>query len=451
MTDAPRMGPPGVADPVAIAQARRDRARLIAAEAEAAVLRGRLAAFYGSRTWRATAPLRALFSVVRPRAAPRPAPPKPPCAGTAAKPCALVIDDHWPQPDRDAGSMEIMTLLDALSGLGYEVIFAADLDHGAPSPARDALVAHGVRCLDAADAPSVAAFIEHGAPALDLCVLCRVFCGGKFLEAVQTHRRSARIVFDSIDLNFLRVQRQAAMDGGEDALEVARVVRLREEAVIAASDATLVVSSVERELLHATMPGTHVVEMPLARAVTPPQAGFASRRGIGFIGGFAHAPNVDAVRWFLAEIWPLVLRDDPEAEFEIVGADMPPGLLDGAPGRVRALGHVPDIGPWFERLRVTVAPLRFGAGAKGKVASSLAAGVPCVATTIAAEGMALRPGEHVLVADTPEEFAARLHDASGDPAVWSRLSEGGLDYAAQSLSKARWQAQLAAMLERIGL
>ena len=139
----------------------------------------------------------------------------------------------------------------------------------------------------------------------------------------------------------------------------------------------------------------------------------------------------------------------PACEFTIVGADMPPDLLGGVPGAVRYLGHVPDVGPWFESLRLTVAPLRFGAGAKGKVASSLAAGVPCIATPLAMEGMAIRDGIEVLAADTPARFAEQVARAYADPALWAGLSAGGLRYVAEHLSAAGWRARLRAGLYAI--
>jgi glycosyltransferase involved in cell wall biosynthesis len=134
-----------------------------------------------------------------------------------------------------------------------------------------------------------------------------------------------------------------------------------------------------------------------------------------------------------------------------VGEGCPPGLLAGVPGRVRALGHLPDVGPWFEGLRLTVAPLRFGAGAKGKVASSLAAGVPCVATPIAAEGMGLSEAAGVLVAGDAAGFAAHVVAAHGDAARWERLSRGGLAYAEAVLSLPAWRARLDGLLREIGL
>lgn len=452
--------PYGSVEGIAAAQARRDQARLAAAQAEIVSLRARLARFERSPPRRALAPARAAarfaFRVIRAArrrldarqdaAAGHPLPPAP----ARGRGLVLVIDDHWPQPDRDSGSVDIFNLVRALAGLGHEVILAAAKQHEGEQPARDRLEAQGIRCLRPDDAGSVRGFIIEQGSLIDLCFLCRVFCGGAFLETVHEHARQARVVFNSIDLNFLREERKAHLLSDPELLAVIRDLRRREEHIIRSADATMVVSAAEQALLAGTMPGCLVAMMPLARAVRPPAAPFAARRGIGFIGGFMHAPNVDAVRYFLAEIWPLIYPHLPGCTLSIVGADAPADLLDHAAGPVRLLGHVPDIDPWFESLRLTVAPLRYGAGAKGKVASSLAAGVPCVATEVAAEGMALDDEGGVLVAADPAQFAAAVCRAYQDEALWNRLSAGGLAYAERSLSLAGWQHRLDDMLKRIG-
>jgi glycosyltransferase involved in cell wall biosynthesis len=450
--------------PLLTAQMRRDRDRLAAAQAEIALLQARLArlesltptrAYRGAVKLYRQLPVGLRQAVHRLRgshaAGPAPLPEAAPPAGPAPRGRALVIDDNWPRPDRDSGSLDIVNLVQSLDRLGFEVILAAAREHEAEAPARDALVAAGLRCLRPEETPSVEAFLEAQGPTLDLCVLCRVYCGGRFLEPALAQARKARIVFNSVDLHFLRLERQARIEDDAKALAIAQQVRAREEAIIRASDATIVVSATELEFLAREVPEALAVELPLARRLTRPATGFAGRRGIGFIGGFQHTPNVDAVRHFLAEIWPLVLRDLPEMEFSIVGPDFPTELLRGVPGRVRALGHLPDIGPWFEELRLTVAPLRFGAGAKGKVASSLSAGVPCIATPVAAEGMSLTESSGVLVAEDAAAFAALLREAYSDAALWNRLSTDGLAYAARTLSIEAWQARLDGMLRRIGL
>jgi len=447
------------------AQMRRDRDRLAASEMMIAVLQEQQRRLERTPPQRALRQLQSAYrrlpvslrAAVRrlrggvPGAAQAPGAAAVAVVPPASRGQALVIDDHWPQPDRDAGSVEIVNLVRALMALGFDVVLAAARDHAGAHPARLALERDGIRCLRPADAASVEDYLAQRGSCLDLCVLCRVYCGGRFLEAALRDARRSRILFNTIDLNYLREERRARLQQDEAALAIAAQVRIREEQLIRASDATLVVSRAELELLAQTVPEALVAELPLARPLSPPATPFAGRSGIGFIGGFAHAPNVDAVRYFLDEIWPLVLRRLPELELTIVGPDFPVGLLHGVPGRVRALGQLPEIGPWLEGLRLTVAPLRFGSGAKGKVASSLAAGVPCIVTPVAAEGMLLDGGAGVLVGDTPEAFAARLCEAYADEALWRGLSASGLAHAAAHLSPEAWRARLDRLLLQIGL
>ena len=376
-----------------------------------------------------------------------------PSAETAAvvRGSVLVIDDHWPQPTRDSGSLDIVNLVQSLKLLGFEVTLAAAREHKADSPAREFLVRSGIRCLTTSEAPSVEDFLFAQGSTLDLCILCRVYCGGRFLEQVLSDAPQARIIFNSVDLAYVREERHAHLTQDAARLAAAATVREREEIVIRASDATIVVSRTELDLLEQGIPEALVAELPLARPLSPPATPFDRRHGIGFIGGFSHAPNAEAVRYFLSEIWPIALRDLPGLEMTIVGADFPQEILEGVPGSVRALGHLADVDPWFESLRLTVAPLTFGAGAKGKVASSLAAGVPCIATPVAAEGMMLQPQGGVLVAPTAEAFAACLCRAYTDEALWNRLSAAGQDYAASHLSLKAWRERLDILLRQMGL
>jgi len=364
---------------------------------------------------------------------------------------ALIVDDRWPRPDRDSGSLDAVNLVEALLELGFEVTFVAVLEYAVETPYREALAERAVTCLGPDHAPSIKVFLERHGAALDLCVLSRVDAGGRFLELVRRHCPRARVVFNSVDLHFLREQRGALLKGDEAALAAAARTRAREEALARSADATIVVSAAERLVLEALAPGAMVVEMPLARQARPPKAPFQARHSIGFIGGFAHSPNRDALNFLLAEIWPLVRRKLPECKLSIVGPDLPPEALLEIDGAADYLGHVSDIDSWFETLRVSVAPLRFGSGAKGKVVSSLAAGVPCVATTVAVEGMYLTDGLHVLVADAPEVFAAKVCAVYRDPTLWTQLSNGGHICAADRFSIVAWRRRLAETLRSAGV
>jgi glycosyltransferase involved in cell wall biosynthesis len=119
-----------------------------------------------------------------------------------------------------------------------------------------------------------------------------------------------------------------------------------------------------------------------------------------------------------------------------------------APG-VRVLGHVPDVEPLFRGCRLSVAPLRYGAGVKGKVTQSLALGLPAVATSIAAEGLDLVPGTHLSVADTADEFADKVVELYTDDRLWSRMSAAGRDHIKTRLGYAGVKASVRGIFEAV--
>src|SRR5262249_38799860 len=153
------------------------------------------------------------------------------------------------------------------------------------------------------------------------------------------------------------------------------------------------------------------------RAVLPALA--ARRRGsLLFVGGFQHAPNADAVLWFVREVRPRLLRIVPDIEVVLVGSSPPPEIRAFVESiGVRLTGYVPDTAPYLDRAWVSIAPLRYGAGMKGKVGEAMAAGLPVVTTSIGAEGMELEDGVTALVADTPEAFAEAVRRLCTDDAL----------------------------------
>jgi FkbM family methyltransferase len=377
-----------------------------------------------------------------------PGPAAPACLPAATTPRVLIIDSRWPRPDRDSGSVDALLLVRAFRDFGYEVVFAGDAEFANDSPYRTFLEGEGVICLSPLICTSVENFLHRDGATLALCILSRVDCGGRYLEAVRYHAPRATIIFNPVDLHHLREVRAARIGGDIGALRRAEATSEREFYIVRQADATTVVSASERALLEEKVAGTAVFYMPLARPVRSHDVipGFDARAGIGFVGGFDHGPNVDAIRFFLEKIWPLVTRALPEIEFSIVGADLPDRVLAGAPGSVRYLGPLPDLDAWLDRLRLTIAPLRYGAGAKGKIASSLAAGVPCVGTSIAAEGMGLSDGVDIAVGDTPEQFADRVVEVYRDRVIWSRLSAGGHALADKQFSVSAGKRRLAEAL-----
>src|SRR4249919_2009152 len=155
-----------------------------------------------------------------------------------------------------------------------------------------------------------------------------------------------------------------------------------------------------------------------------------------FVGSYRHPPNVDAAQWLANEIFPRIRAARPDIRLHLVG--------DYAPTEVSSLaqrdgivvhGHVPDLDALLDRTRINLAPLRFGAGVKGKISQSLASGLPVVATHCAVEGMHLRDGEEVLVKDDADGFADALLRLYDDPGLWQALSQRGQEHIRQYFSR----------------
>lgn len=338
----------------------------------------------------------------------------------------LVIDALTPQPDRDSGSLRLFNLMRLLRSEGAHVVFLS-ANHGREGRYTTALQRMGVEAWYAPFSGSSPAWLrEHGAR-FDTVIVCRHYVAREFLPLLRKHAPRARIIFDSVDLHYLRERRGAEIADDPALLRAAEHTRSRELDVIARSDITLVVSETERDLLVGDAPGARVEVLSNLHQVSGPGLPFRERHDFVFVGGFRHPPNVDAVRWFVSAVFPLVRAQLPDVRFHCIGGDVPDEIaaLAALPG-VMVHGHVPDITPYMDGARVAVAPLRYGAGVKGKVNLSMAHGQPVVATSCAVEGMHLRAGEDVLVADEAAPFADAVLLAYRDPALWQRLSANGL-------------------------
>lgn len=338
-------------------------------------------------------------------------------------PWMLVVDTSLPNPARDSGSLRLVNLMRVLQDAGYRPIFFAD-DGGNQGEQAEHLRRLGIHVPTS---PAPAWLHRHGAR-LEGAVLCRHYTAGHWLGLVRANAPQARVVFDTVDLHFVREQREAELRDHPRLLRHARGTRRRELALVAKADVTWVVSPVERDLLASLVPDASVQVM--SNIVPEGGAGlaFEARRDLVFVGGMRHPPNRDAVQWLAGDILPAIRRLLPDVQLHLVG-EMPEAMqqaLRPVPG-LRVHGHVPDIEPFMSGCRVALAPLRFGAGVKGKINLSMAHGQPVVATSCAVEGMHLQAGDDVLIAEDAAGLAAQVARLYQDEALWQRLSLCGRD------------------------
>ena len=222
--------------------------------------------------------------------------------------------------------------------------------------------------------------------------------------------------------------------------------------MIAQSDLTLVVSEVEKDLLARECPEAQVRVLSNVHDPVESVKPFAERKDLLFVGGFQHPPNVDAVHFFAEEIWPQVRAQLPEVQAQIIGSKMPEDLREyGRCAGLNMLGFVEDLQPYLDGCRISIAPLRYGAGVKGKVNQSMSYGLPVVATPAAVEGMFLRHGEEVLIAESGDAFAREILRLYEDTDLWNRLSQAGLENVRTRFSSETARRRLLEIFSLLGL
>jgi O-antigen biosynthesis protein len=346
----------------------------------------------------------------------------------------LLIDATTPTPDQDSGSVRLMNLLRLLVQEHWKVVFFADNRAYVPGYT-EAVKALGVEALYHPWLSDPVRFFRERGHEFDAVLICRHYIASNYLKLVREHCPNARFIFDTVDLHFLREHRAADVAGDDAMRRQAELTRRQELELIGASDVTVVVSPVEQALLAKELPDARVDVLSNIHEIAGRRREFGERKGIFFVGGFQHVPNVDAVMWFVSAVWGQIRASLPDLQFHIVGSKMPAEVRELAqvPGVVIE-GFVESIDPFLDGCRMAVAPLRYGAGVKGKVNSSMAHGQPVVMTSVAAEGMFLEHGVHGLIADSPTDFAEQVIRLYQDEALWLQISDAGLQNVEENFS-----------------
>jgi GT2 family glycosyltransferase/SAM-dependent methyltransferase len=343
----------------------------------------------------------------------------------------LVADHQVPTPDRDSGSLRMHRLLRQLVELGQRVVFFP-CNGALLQPYTGELQRHGITVIP--DAAGQDSFLREAGAALRLALLSRPQVAWKLLEELRMFAPQCLVGYDTVDVHFLRLARQAELavaTGDEQAAAAlsgkARASRELELGLVRAADLTLVVSEHEQRLLRGMVPEADVRVLSNVHHPAGEVPGPQGRAGLLFVGSFDHLPNRDAVRWMARDVLPLVQRRHPGTVLHVVGSKPSADVLELAGETVKVHGWVADLVPLHRQCRLSVAPLRFGAGVKGKVGESIAAGLPTVCTPVAVEGMGLLDGQHVLVAADAAGFADQVVALLDDDALWCTLSSAGLE------------------------
>ena len=357
----------------------------------------------------------------------------------------LVVDTTTPDPTRDSGSLRLTAILRILDEQGWSLIFHPD-DGRASHDEIAALGALGCEVLCDRDGGNLPDWLHRHGRELHAVMLCRHTVAGQYEALVRHHSPQARLLFDTVDLHFLREQRAAELSGKPAMLRQAESSRRSELALIEQVDVSFVVSPHEQTLLKGLLPKARIELLSNIHEVHGCRRPHVERRDLVFIGGFGHPPNSDAMRWIASELLPGMRQQIPDLRLHVLGDVPEAARRELATAGLEFHGRVPDLSPWLDGCLASLAPLRFGAGVKGKINTAMSYGVPVVATPVAVEGMQLEHGHDVLLADDAVSFANAVRSLSMDAALWQRLSAAGQDNVRQHFSPEGAAFMLAAAL-----
>jgi GT2 family glycosyltransferase len=371
---------------------------------------------------------------------------------------ALFLDHDTPRPDRDAGSHAALVEMELVQALGWKVSFL---------PANlawlggytEALQRRGIEVLHAPFVLSLEQLLRERGKEFELIYITRYTVAAGALPLIARHAPQARILFCNADLHHLRELRAAraqALSGeaAERALAQVREVQRQELAVIRQVHLTFSYSEVEQAVIEAeTLGAAPTATCPWVVEAPEQPAPLAGRSGLAFLGSYGHPPNREAIDWFLTEVWPLLQQRSPQLQLHLYGSGMPAELSRswGAVHGVRIEGWVADPAIVYSTHRLFIAPLRSGAGLKGKVAAAAAHGIPQVLSPLAAEATGLRHGQEVWIARAAASWVEAIEQLCSNDQQWQAASDAAHHYARSRWSRSSGLSLMAEALERLQL
>ena len=357
------------------------------------------------------------------------------------KPAILFIDHYVPQWDRDAGSRTIYQYIRMFLDSGFHVGFwpagmMEDREYVRPLQQLGVEVFYDKRLTG-----GFAAWWRAVAADYKYAFACRPDVTWKFIDELKAAR--VKVAYYGVDLHFQRLRRQSEVEGSRRLKGAARRIRAIELAICARSDLILYPSEEELDIVRAAV-GASIPALAIPIILFTPAEIATSKQNLArieannphalmFVGGFSHTPNVDGVVWFVTNVMPILREHDSRFRLTIAGSNPTQAILDLANADIEIVGRVSD-----EQLRalyadagMSIAPLRYGSGVKGKVIEALGNGTPLVTTTIGAQGVP-RAADIMGVADDAPGFAAAIIDIATDRAMARQRASAALKFIEES-------------------
>lgn len=349
------------------------------------------------------------------------------------KKSVLVITDMIPTPDMDSGSNGIFNLILILNKSGYKTTLLAykNFDIGLYKKYVRLLTDNNIGFIHKPNPNQFKEWIKMNGYKFGIIQFTKFESMNEYYGIVDNNTDNAKIIFNTLDLYYIRLKKKWELTKKKEDYGEFMTTKRKELDFIRTADITLVINDVEKEEIGRQI-GKHILKKIVVIPLIIPSPSisvnpFAVRSNICFIGGFYHQPNVDAVKYFINKIFPHLKHKIPGLQFKIIGPNFPEKLkkeysFDG----IQFLGHVKNLDPVFNNIKLSVSPLRWGAGSKGKIGTSLSYGVPCVATSLSISGMRLEDGKNIIIADTISDYVDKICLFYNNKIKWDKISKESL-------------------------
>lgn len=268
-------------------------------------------------------------------------------------------------------------------------------------------------------------FLKQVLPFANFAWLHRPEIFEKYYPIVKKNKPDLKIFFDMVDFHYLRFKRESELTANPDIMKNADKYLKLELDNCQKADKIIVISDVEKETLKDFYKeDSKIISIGNIHQYIENEnpVSFEDRKDLLFIGGFDHKPNVDAVQYLSNEIMPLLWKSEPGISISIIGSNPPESILKLNSDKFKIIGFAKEVSPYFLNSRIFLAPLRYGAGIKGKIGQSLEFGLPLVTTNIGAEGFNFKENRNIIVGNTSQEIVENILLLYKNKEVWGKVS-----------------------------
>ena len=364
-----------------------------------------------------------------------------------SRPKVLVVAPTLPKYDKNAGDLRLFRLLEIL-GERHDIVYLAFGETGeGPNEEK--------RYLASLEKLNVTAFVRDYS-------LVKVLRDNEFMAAIIEFYYTAehhiprirmlqpkcRVIVDTVDIHYRRAYSKYGVTKNPKDLAIAEKTKREETDLYRQADVIVAVTDEDAEVLSRDCPGLTVRILP---TIHDPSPAFEENgnRNLLFVGGFNHDPNVDAVLYFCERIFPEVRKSVPEVRLTVVGSNPPEQIRRLNSDCIRIAGFVPSLAPISSNSYISVAPLRFGAGMKGKVGEAMSGGLPVVTTSIGAQGMGLVHRHNAMICDTPAEFADSVVELIRNRKLYEEIRRNALEHIVNRNGTAAVRKRVGEMMEQL--